>query len=140
MRAFVLGLSWYIILYPLIESSPFDIKSEWEICCELATPTKYWPELVCGLPNNYSFTVWNSGIHRRRRGLLSQPCCPPYQAQQSAAPPSAGPMRIQYTPSAPSSLKKDHRTNKEQNIFALFLMKSRLFWAGKIYDCLAVIW
>lgn len=38
MRAFVLGLSWYIILYPLIKSSPFDIKSEWEICCELTIP------------------------------------------------------------------------------------------------------
>lgn len=47
----------------------------------LSTPMKARLELACKLPDSYSFTVWNSGIHRRRRELLSQPCCPPCQAQ-----------------------------------------------------------
>lgn len=74
------------------------------------TPTKTMPELPHGLPESHSLTVWNSDIHRRRRELLSPPCCPPCQAQQSAARPWAGPVRTRYTPSVPSSLLKHHRT------------------------------
>lgn len=59
-------------------------------------------------------TSWSSGTQRRTRGLLSPPCSPPHQEQQSGGRLWAGPEKSRCTPSTLSDL--DTKT-KHKNIF-----------------------
>lgn len=60
-------------------------------------------------------TLWSSGTQRRTHGLLSPPCSPPHQEQQSGGRLWAGPEKTLCTPSTLSDLDTKNKT-KHKNI------------------------